>query len=84
MVMERYTAFRFPDVRRWKERHQHVGPRFRRNARVKVFFTQFSATAFSMRGHASGKYFVSHEHPENPQYIGVIDCGIVVVAKQRR
>lgn len=43
---------------------------------VKVFFTQVFRDSFFHADMHPGNIFVSYEHPENPQYIG-IDCGIV-------
>ena len=42
---------------------------------VQVFFTGVPRQLLPCR-YASGNIFVSYEHPEDPQYIG-IDCGIV-------
>ncbi|SQJ31168.1 ubiquinone biosynthesis protein [Salmonella enterica subsp. enterica] len=57
-----------------KERHQHGN--CWRNAGLKFFFTQVFRDSFFHADMHPGNIFVSHEHPENPQYIG-IDCGIV-------
>ncbi|QWK97088.1 ubiquinone biosynthesis regulatory protein kinase UbiB [Plesiomonas shigelloides] len=43
---------------------------------VQVFFTQVFRDSFFHADMHPGNIFVSREHPENPQYIG-IDCGIV-------
>lgn len=43
---------------------------------VQVFFTQVFRDSFFHADMHPGNIFVSYEHPENPQYIG-IDCGIV-------
>ncbi|AOT06462.1 ubiquinone biosynthesis regulatory protein kinase UbiB [Pseudoalteromonas luteoviolacea] len=43
---------------------------------VEVFFTQVFRDSFFHADMHPGNIFVSYEHPENPQYIG-IDCGIV-------
>jgi ubiquinone biosynthesis protein len=43
---------------------------------VEVFFTQVFRDSFFHADMHPGNIFVSHEHPENPMYIG-IDCGIV-------
>lgn len=43
---------------------------------VQVFFTQVFRDSFFHADMHPGNIFVSFEHPENPQYIG-IDCGIV-------
>jgi len=43
---------------------------------VEVFFTQVFRDSFFHADMHPGNIFVSREHPEDPQYIG-IDCGIV-------
>jgi len=43
---------------------------------VQVFFTQVFRDSFFHADMHPGNIFVSYEHPEDPQYIG-IDCGIV-------
>ncbi|MGL6117621.1 ubiquinone biosynthesis regulatory protein kinase UbiB [Plesiomonas sp.] len=43
---------------------------------VQVFFTQVFRDSFFHADMHPGNIFVSHQHPEDPQYIG-IDCGIV-------
>ncbi|ALB61271.1 Ubiquinone biosynthesis monooxygenase UbiB [Cronobacter condimenti 1330] len=43
---------------------------------VQVFFTQVFRDSFFHGDMHPGNIFVSHEHPHDPQYIG-IDCGIV-------
>ncbi|MDY4316210.1 ubiquinone biosynthesis regulatory protein kinase UbiB [Pectobacterium actinidiae] len=43
---------------------------------VQVFFTQVFRDSFFHADMHPGNIFISHEHPEDPQYIG-IDCGIV-------
>lgn len=43
---------------------------------VQVFFTQVFRDSFFHADMHPGNIFVSREHPDNPQYIG-IDCGIV-------
>ncbi|GKW26592.1 ubiquinone biosynthesis regulatory protein kinase UbiB [Pectobacterium polonicum] len=43
---------------------------------VQVFFTQVFRDSFFHADMHPGNIFISYEHPENPQYIG-IDCGIV-------
>lgn len=43
---------------------------------VQVFFTQVFRDSFFHADMHPGNIFVSHEHPEDPQYIA-IDCGIV-------
>lgn len=43
---------------------------------VQVFFTQVFRDSFFHADMHPGNIFVSREHPEDPQYIG-IDCGIV-------
>ncbi|MFC0323240.1 ubiquinone biosynthesis regulatory protein kinase UbiB [Gallibacterium melopsittaci] len=43
---------------------------------VQVFFTQVFRDSFFHADMHPGNIFVSYEHPESPQYIG-IDCGIV-------
>ncbi|MEI7197367.1 ubiquinone biosynthesis regulatory protein kinase UbiB [Pectobacterium versatile] len=43
---------------------------------VQVFFTQVFRDSFFHADMHPGNIFISYEHPEDPQYIG-IDCGIV-------
>ena len=43
---------------------------------VQVFFTQVFRDSFFHADMHPGNIFVSYDHPDNPQYIG-IDCGIV-------
>lgn len=43
---------------------------------VQVFFTQVFRDSFFHADMHPGNIFINHEHPEDPQYIG-IDCGIV-------
>ncbi|GKW17991.1 putative protein kinase UbiB [Pectobacterium carotovorum subsp. carotovorum] len=43
---------------------------------VQVFFTQVFRDSFFHADMHPGNIFISHKHPEDPQYIG-IDCGIV-------
>ncbi|MDO6806507.1 AarF/UbiB family protein, partial [Wenyingzhuangia sp. 1_MG-2023] len=43
---------------------------------VEIFFTQVFRDSFFHADMHPGNIFVSREHPESPQYIG-IDCGIV-------
>ncbi|MBA0219021.1 ubiquinone biosynthesis regulatory protein kinase UbiB [Pectobacterium brasiliense] len=43
---------------------------------VQVFFTQVFRDSFFHADMHPGNIFISYDHPENPQYIG-IDCGIV-------
>lgn len=73
MVMERIYGIPVSDVAALEKNGTNMKLLAERG--VKVFFTGFSATAFHADMHP-GNIFVSHEHPENPQYIG-IDCGIV-------
>nr|WP_113867937.1 ubiquinone biosynthesis regulatory protein kinase UbiB [Brenneria salicis]NMN90105.1 2-octaprenylphenol hydroxylase [Brenneria salicis ATCC 15712 = DSM 30166]RBP60476.1 2-octaprenylphenol hydroxylase [Brenneria salicis ATCC 15712 = DSM 30166]RLM30113.1 ubiquinone biosynthesis regulatory protein kinase UbiB [Brenneria salicis ATCC 15712 = DSM 30166] len=43
---------------------------------VQVFFTQVFRDSFFHADMHPGNIFINHQHPEDPQYIG-IDCGIV-------
>lgn len=73
MVMERIYGIRCPMWRRWSPGHnmQLLAERG-----VQVFFTQVFRDSFFHADMHPGNIFVSYEHPEDPQYIG-IDCGIV-------
>lgn len=74
LVMERIYGLPIADVVAL-ERHG-VNMKLLAERGVQVFFTQVFRDSFFHADMHPGNIFVSYEHPENPQYIG-IDCGIV-------
>ncbi|EBU4980426.1 ubiquinone biosynthesis regulatory protein kinase UbiB, partial [Salmonella enterica subsp. enterica] len=74
MVMERIYGIPVSDVAALEKNGTNMKLLAERG--VKVFFTQVFRDSFFHADMHPGNIFVSHEHPENPQYIG-IDCGIV-------
>jgi len=74
MVMERIYGIPISDV---VTLEQHgVNMKLLAERGVQVFFTQVFRDSFFHADMHPGNIFVSYEHPEDPQYIG-IDCGIV-------
>ncbi|WP_455820860.1 ubiquinone biosynthesis regulatory protein kinase UbiB [Pseudomonas cerasi] len=74
MVMERIYGIPISDVITLE---QHgVNMKLLAERGVQVFFTQVFRDSFFHADMHPGNIFVSYEHPEDPQYIG-IDCGIV-------
>ena len=74
LVMERIYGIPVSDV---ASLEQHgVNMQLLAERGVQVFFTQVFRDSFFHADMHPGNIFVSYEHPENPQYIG-IDCGIV-------
>jgi len=74
MVMERIYGIPISDVV-MLEQHG-VNMKLLAERGVQVFFTQVFRDSFFHADMHPGNIFVSYEHPEDPQYIG-IDCGIV-------
>lgn len=74
LVMERIYGIPISDVIALE---QHgVNMKLLAERGVQVFFTQVFRDSFFHADMHPGNIFVSYEHPEDPQYIG-IDCGIV-------
>lgn len=74
LVMERIYGIPISDV---VALEQHgVNMKLLAERGVQVFFTQVFRDSFFHADMHPGNIFVSYEHPEDPQYIG-IDCGIV-------
>ncbi|MGL5401348.1 MAG: ubiquinone biosynthesis regulatory protein kinase UbiB, partial [Plesiomonas shigelloides] len=74
LVMERIYGIPVSDVAALKANGTDMKLLAERG--VQVFFTQVFRDSFFHADMHPGNIFVSREHPENPQYIG-IDCGIV-------
>ena len=74
MVMERIYGIPVSDVAALEKNGTNMKLLAERG--VQVFFTQVFRDSFFHADMHPGNIFVSFEHPENPQYIG-IDCGIV-------
>ncbi|RLR17938.1 ubiquinone biosynthesis regulatory protein kinase UbiB [Sodalis-like symbiont of Bactericera trigonica] len=74
MVMERIYGLPVNDVAALEK--QGTNMKLLAERGVHVFFTQVFRDSFFHGDMHPGNIFVSFEHPENPQYIG-IDCGIV-------
>ncbi|MCR3755658.1 MAG: ubiquinone biosynthesis protein UbiB [Sodalis sp. Psp] len=74
MVMERIYGVPVSDVALLE--NQGTNMKLLAERGVQIFFTQVFRDSFFHGDMHPGNIFVSFEHPENPQYIG-IDCGIV-------
>lgn len=74
MVMERIYGIPVSDISRLESAGTNMKLLAERG--VQVFFTQVFRDSFFHADMHPGNIFVSFEHPEDPQYIG-IDCGIV-------
>lgn len=74
LVMERIYGIPVSDVETLKANGTNMQLLAERG--VQVFFTQVFRDSFFHADMHPGNIFISYEHPENPQYIG-IDCGIV-------
>ncbi|MCP1439148.1 ubiquinone biosynthesis protein [Erwinia persicina] len=74
LVMERIYGIPISDVVQLEQRG--VNMKLLAERGVQVFFTQVFRDSFFHADMHPGNIFVSYEHPEDPQYIG-IDCGIV-------
>lgn len=74
LVMERIYGIPVSDVETLEK--QNTNMKLLAERGVQVFFTQVFRDSFFHADMHPGNIFVSYEHPEDPQYIG-IDCGIV-------
>ncbi|WP_315708709.1 ubiquinone biosynthesis regulatory protein kinase UbiB [Brenneria uluponensis] len=74
LVMERIYGIPVSDVDTLKKHGVNMPLLAERG--VQVFFTQVFRDSFFHADMHPGNIFISYEHPEDPQYIG-IDCGIV-------
>lgn len=74
MVMERIYGVPVSDVAALEK--QGTNMKLLAERGVQLFFTQVFRDSFFHADMHPGNIFVSFEHPDNPQYIG-IDCGIV-------
>lgn len=74
MVMERIYGIPVSDIPALEAQGTNMELLAKRG--VELFFTQVFRDSFFHADMHPGNIFVSHEHPENPKYIG-IDCGIV-------
>ncbi|WJV62807.1 ubiquinone biosynthesis regulatory protein kinase UbiB [Pectobacteriaceae bacterium CE70] len=74
LVMERIYGIPVSDVDALKKHGVNMPLLAERG--VQVFFTQVFRDSFFHADMHPGNIFISYEHPEDPQYIG-IDCGIV-------
>ncbi|MDR9892485.1 ubiquinone biosynthesis regulatory protein kinase UbiB [Pseudenterobacter timonensis] len=74
MVMERIYGIPISDIAALEK--QGTNMKLLAERGVQVFFTQVFRDSFFHADMHPGNIFVSYEHPDDPQYIG-IDCGIV-------
>lgn len=74
LVMERIYGIPVSDIETLEKQNTNMQLLAERG--VQVFFTQVFRDSFFHADMHPGNIFVSYEHPEDPQYIG-IDCGIV-------
>ena len=74
LVMERIHGIPVTDVKALRE--HGVNLRVLAERGVEIFFTQVFRDSFFHADMHPGNIFVSYQHPENPQYIG-IDCAII-------
>ncbi|PDO82267.1 ubiquinone biosynthesis regulatory protein kinase UbiB [Kosakonia sacchari] len=74
LVMERIYGIPVSDVAALEKNGTNLKLLAERG--VQVFFTQVFRDSFFHADMHPGNIFVSYDHPEDPQYIG-IDCGIV-------
>ncbi len=74
LVMERIYGIPVANID--ELRAQNTNMKLLAERGVEVFFTQVFRDSFFHADMHPGNIFVSREHPEDPQYIG-IDCGIV-------
>ncbi|WP_395756131.1 ubiquinone biosynthesis regulatory protein kinase UbiB [Edwardsiella ictaluri] len=74
LVMERIYGVPVSDIAAL--RAQNTNMKLLAERGVQVFFTQVFRDSFFHADMHPGNIFVSYEHPQDPQYIG-IDCGIV-------
>ncbi|RLM19778.1 ubiquinone biosynthesis regulatory protein kinase UbiB [Brenneria alni] len=74
LVMERIYGIPVSDIETLKANGTNLQLLAERG--VQVFFTQVFRDSFFHADMHPGNIFISYEHPDDPQYIG-IDCGIV-------
>lgn len=74
MVMERIYAIPVTDVKQLEA--QGTNMKLLAERGVEIFFTQLFRDNFFHADMHPGNIFVSREHPEDPQYMG-IDCAII-------
>ncbi|MGC9401838.1 ubiquinone biosynthesis regulatory protein kinase UbiB [Vibrio genomosp. F10] len=74
MVSERIYGIQVSDIETLKANGTNMKLLAERG--VSVFFTQVFRDSFFHADMHPGNVFVQHDHPENPQWIG-LDCGIV-------
>lgn len=74
LVMERIYGIPVSDIEALKAQNTNLKLLAERG--VEAFFTQVFRDSFFHADMHPGNVFVSYEHPEDPQWIG-IDCGIV-------
>ncbi|TCK01427.1 2-octaprenylphenol hydroxylase [Volucribacter psittacicida] len=74
IVMERIYGIPVSDIQRLEDNGTDMKLLAERG--VQVFFTQVFRDSFFHADMHPGNIFVSEQHPQDPQYIG-IDCGIV-------
>ncbi|MGL4859827.1 MAG: ubiquinone biosynthesis regulatory protein kinase UbiB [Enterobacteriaceae bacterium] len=74
LVMERIYGIPVSDIEELQRNNTNMKILAERG--VQVFFTQVFRDSFFHADMHPGNIFVSYQHPEDPQYIG-IDCGIV-------
>lgn len=74
LVMERIHGIPITDIAALKAQHTDMKKLADRG--VEIFFTQVFRHNFFHADMHPGNIFVSHDNPENPQYIAV-DCGIM-------
>ncbi|MFV4845773.1 ubiquinone biosynthesis regulatory protein kinase UbiB [Edwardsiella tarda] len=74
LVMERIYGVPVSDIAAL--RAQNTNMKLLAERGVQVFFTQVFRDSFFHADMHPGNIFVSYDHPQDPQYIG-IDCGIV-------
>ena len=74
MVMERIYAIPVTDVKQLKA--QGTNMKLLAERGVEIFFTQLFRDNFFHADMHPGNIFVSREHPDDPQYMG-IDCAII-------
>ncbi|MBW7984451.1 ubiquinone biosynthesis regulatory protein kinase UbiB [Enterobacillus tribolii] len=74
LVMERIYGIPVSDIAALHA--QNTNMKLLAERGVQVFFTQVFRDSFFHADMHPGNIFVSYEHPDDPQYIG-IDCGIV-------
>jgi ubiquinone biosynthesis protein len=74
LTMERIHGIPVTDVKALEQQNTNMKALAERG--VEIFFTQVFRDSFFHADMHPGNIFVSRQHPENPQYIG-IDCAII-------